>query len=83
MDNLMTTYNSYYSVKYDKKGNQIQCSRAQGGWLKELGRSIISVGVAGLAAQVPPFPPGISYCCLQNSDTESSMVCWSLEHTVF
>lgn len=59
MDNLMTTYNSYSSVKYDKKGNQIQRSKAQGGWLRELGRSIISVGLAGLAAEVSSFFPQV------------------------
>lgn len=55
MDNLMTTHNSYYSVKYDK-GNQIRCQiRTHGGWLKESGRSVILVGVTCLAAQAPSF----------------------------
>lgn len=37
MDNLMTTYNRCYTLRYDKS-NQIQHSRAQDDWLKELGR---------------------------------------------
>lgn len=55
MDNLMTPYNSYYSVKYDKKGNQIQCSRAQGGWLKELEVLFQLVQLAQLL-RYPLFP---------------------------
>lgn len=83
MSNLMSSYNSNYSLRCDKMGKQIQCFKTPGSWLRVSGRSVNSSQCSLLSRSGTLFALGIIYYFLQNSDMEGSMFCWSLKHTVF